>query len=124
MGSGTLGLAAAILTTVGVAYFTLAEFAGAGLSGWGFTNAALAGMVLGIVAFACVAVATLDTWLALSSSRRRPARSYLRGAGVLLAVACLAAGPLLAVPLLPGLVLTWLAYAQLKPQVPASTQEA
>lgn len=112
-GSGTLGLAAAILTTLGLAYFAFAEFTGADFAGWPFLDSRLVGLVLGIVALACAVAASVDCWLSLRGSRRRPARSYLWGAGVLLILASLAAGPLIALPLLPGLVLTWLAYARL-----------
>lgn len=121
-GSGTLGLAAAILTTLGLAYFAFAEFMGAEFAAWPLLDSSLAGLLLGIVAFACAVAATVDTWLALSGSRRRPARSYLLGAGLMLIAACFAAGPLLAVPLLPGLVLTWLAHAQLGPVEPEPGQ--
>ncbi len=112
-GSGVLGLAAAILATLGLAFFAFLEFAGVAHSSWPLPH--VAGLLLGIVTLACTLVATVDCWLALSEARRRSARSYLLSGGVLLIVACLAAGPLLAVPLLPGLVLTWLAYARRRP---------
>lgn len=114
-GSGTLGLAAAIVATLGLAYFGLVEFTAVGVSGWLFFDPGLAGPLLSIVALACAVAATVDSWLALSGARRRPPRSYLRAGGILLIVACVAAGPLLAIPLLPGLALTWLAYAQWRP---------
>ncbi len=117
-GSGALGLAAAVLTTLGLAYLGLVEFTGAELAGWPYLDVTFVGMLLGIVALACTVAATVDCWLSLSGTRRRPARSYLRGAGVLLIVACLAGGPLLAIPLAPGLVLTWLAVAHLRTAVP------
>jgi hypothetical protein len=112
-GGGVLSLAAAILVTLGLAFFALLEFAGVAHTSWPLPH--VAGLVLGIVTLACTLVAAVDCWLALSGSRRRSARSYLLSGSVLLIVACLAAGPLLAVPLLPGLVLTWLAYSRRRP---------
>jgi len=123
-GSGTLGLAAAILTTLGLAYLALVELTGAGLAAWPYLDGTLVGMLLGIVAIACAVAATVDCWLSLNGTRRRHSRSYLRGACALLVVACLVGGPLLAMPLVPGLVLTWLAAAQLGTAVPQSGKAA
>jgi len=114
-GSGTLGLVAAIVVTLGLLYFVPAIFSGAEVAVWPWFGADLLSLLLGIVALVCAAAATIDCWFAVGRARRRTPRSYLQSAGVLLLVACLAAGPLLALPLLPGLVLTWAAIAQLRP---------
>lgn len=123
-GSGTLGLVAAIVVTLGLVYLVLGAFTGAEVAVWPWLDAGLLVSLFGIVALVCVAAATVECWLSRGSARRREPRSYLQSAGLLLIVACLAAGPLLAIPLLPGLVLTWVAYLRRRPVRSARSVEA
>ena len=108
------GLIAAILVSSALVLLALAEVTVGALQflgGWPLLPD-LINLAITAVAFAFGVAAAVDAWLALRPTRRRAPRSYLGTARSLLVLACLLGGPFVAVPILPGLVFTWLAYAR------------
>lgn len=109
-GSGPLGVVAAVCVTATLIVVLLPlTVVGGDFAFWPWLDLPLLSLALGIVMIACTVAAAVDCWLSLRGTRRRSSRSYLRGAFILLLVACLASGPLVGWWLVPGLVLTWAA---------------
>jgi hypothetical protein len=112
---GPLAWATAVVTTLSVVVLLLLELLlpAESSSPWGITSPVL-GLLMALVCIACTVAASVDCWLACGRPRRRPAHDHLRGAWLLLAVACFAGGMAVVPWLLPAALVAYVAAQRAK----------
>jgi hypothetical protein len=109
-GGGSAGMAASIVVTVSAVFVAAADWASPDIGGWPWVRLEIANDLLGAAAVACMFAATVGCWQSRSRHLRRPPLVYLRAAAILVFVACLLGGLVLATYLLPALVIVWVTY--------------